>query len=261
MEGTTMTQEYTPTDQQVIDDYMPDEEDIGFDARTMSIGEWKRLKIAAFNRWIAAHDAQIREEALSHADDSTSDGYHTFAELYQYRMLYNAWAIRAWLQAGYTVVKSHRHSDGELCFGGKNFVVHAELPTGQVSNHYADDYWDLFDCPAVEQEPDYDGHTPQIAATRIEEALAPIIPSNESEISASVPRVRAVEPDGTVSAEGFYFRHVNRQPSPIGDSLKPEDIDECIVTDGSADWELEPPVRLLKVTLPTRIEVIEGRKQ
>ena len=57
-----MTQEYTPTDQQVIDDYMPDEEDIGFDARTMSIGEWKRLKIAAFDRWLAAHDAQIRAE-------------------------------------------------------------------------------------------------------------------------------------------------------------------------------------------------------
>jgi hypothetical protein len=58
-----MTQEYTPTDQQVIDDYMPDEEDIGFDARTMSIGEWKRLKIAAFDRWLAAHDAQIRADA------------------------------------------------------------------------------------------------------------------------------------------------------------------------------------------------------
>jgi hypothetical protein len=58
-----MTREYTPTDQQVIDDYMPDEEDIGFDARTMSMGEWKRLKVAAFDRWLAAHDAQIRAEA------------------------------------------------------------------------------------------------------------------------------------------------------------------------------------------------------
>ena len=75
-----------------------------------------------------------------------------------------------------------------------------------------------------------------------------------------IPRVRAVEPDGTVSAEGFYFCHLNRQPSPIGDSLKPEDIDECIVTDGFADWNLEPPVRILKVTPPTRIEIIKEQK-
>jgi hypothetical protein len=58
-----MTQEYIPTDQQVIDDYMPDEEDIGFDARTMSMGEWKRLKVAAFDRWLAAHDARILADA------------------------------------------------------------------------------------------------------------------------------------------------------------------------------------------------------
>lgn len=58
-----MNEEYTPTDQQVIDDYMPDEDDIGWDHRTMSIGEWKRLKIAAFDRWLAAHDAQIAADA------------------------------------------------------------------------------------------------------------------------------------------------------------------------------------------------------
>ncbi|KFI76562.1 hypothetical protein [Bifidobacterium mongoliense] len=64
-----MAQEYEPTDQQVIDDYMPDEEDIGFDARTMSIGEWKRLKIAAFDRWLAAHDTEVRDKALTLTDD------------------------------------------------------------------------------------------------------------------------------------------------------------------------------------------------
>lgn len=166
-----MTQEYTPTDRQVIDDYMPDEEDIGFDAVTMSFGEWKRLKIAAFDRWLAAHDAQVRADALQHVDDSTSDGYHTFAELYRYRMLYNAWAVKVWTLMGFPVVKSHRHSDGNPCFEGRYFVVHAELPTGQVSNHYENKYWSLFDCMAVEREPEYDGHTSRIAADRLEEAL------------------------------------------------------------------------------------------
>ncbi|MEE8739023.1 MAG: hypothetical protein SOI66_08990 [Bifidobacterium sp.] len=82
--------------------------------------------------------------------------------------------------------------------------------------------------------------------------------SNQTSMAlAGIPRVRAVEPDGSVSAEGWYFRHVNRQPCPGDDRLKPGDVDECIVTDGDADWNLEPPVMLLKITTPTRIEIIE----
>ena len=100
-----------------------------------------------------------------------SDGYHTFDELYRYRMLYHAWAIKAWQQAGWPVVKSHRHHDGEACFGGGWFIVSAQLPSGQVSNHYEDKYWDLFDCPEVETAPEWDGHTPREAADRIERAL------------------------------------------------------------------------------------------
>ena len=76
-----------------------------------------------------------------------------------------------------------------------------------------------------------------------------------------IPRVRAVEPDGTVKAEGYYFRHINRQVSPIGDSLKPEDVDDCIVADGFADWNMEKPVQLFKITPPTRIEIIKEEQQ
>lgn len=100
-----------------------------------------------------------------------SDGYHTFDELYRYRMLYHAWAVKAWQQAGWPVVKSQRHHDGQLCFGGGWFIVTAQLPTGQVSNHYRDLYWYLFDCPAVDCAPEWDGHTPQQAADRIEKTL------------------------------------------------------------------------------------------
>lgn len=44
-----------------------------------------------------------------------SDGRHTFAELYEYRMLYNALAANAMPDKA---MKCWRHSDGELCFGG-----------------------------------------------------------------------------------------------------------------------------------------------
>lgn len=46
-----------------------------------------------------------------------SDGFHSFDELYHYRMLYNAAFFNS-LEGKYEVHKSYRHSDGELCFGG-----------------------------------------------------------------------------------------------------------------------------------------------
>lgn len=105
-------------------------------------------------------------------DENTSDGYHTFRELYRYRMLYNAAFFN--MLARHTnipVVKSHRHGDGEPCFGGGWFIVMAQLPTGQVSNHYEDRHWDLFDVPEAEMAPEWDGHTPNDAADRLESFL------------------------------------------------------------------------------------------
>jgi len=108
--------------------------------------------------------------------DDVSDGYHTFGELYNYRMLYNAGFANT-LSSTYAanglghdveVVKSWRHSDGELCFGKDNyFVVVMQLPTGQISNHYKGEYWNLFAVPEVERAPEWDGHTPQEAAQRL----------------------------------------------------------------------------------------------
>lgn len=101
--------------------------------------------------------------------DDISDGYHTFKELYRYRMLYNAAFFNLLYATGKVrVTKSRFHSDGEPCFGGGWFVVQAELPTGQVSNHYEEKYWDLFKVMEVEKADSWDGHTPQLAADRIE---------------------------------------------------------------------------------------------
>lgn len=53
-----------------------------------------------------------------------SDGFHSFDELYHYRMLYNAAFFNS-LEGKYEVHKSYRHADGELCFGGGWFIVMA----------------------------------------------------------------------------------------------------------------------------------------
>ena len=74
-----------------------------------------------------------------------SDGYHTFNELYRFRLLYNAAFFN--LLPKEIVHKSKRHHDGEECFGGGWFIVMANLPTGQISNHYELKDWDLFQIP------------------------------------------------------------------------------------------------------------------
>jgi len=100
--------------------------------------------------------------------ENISDGYHTFKELYEFRKIYNAALFNEWYSQGkYDVVKSEKHSDGELCFGGGWFIVQAQTPFGQVSNHYEMKDWDLFKCEAVELPLPYDGHTAEDVLFRL----------------------------------------------------------------------------------------------
>lgn len=111
--------------------------------------------------------------ALAPVTGKTSDGYHTFDELYAFRMLYNAALFNEWAQQGlYEVHKSRRHHDEEECFGGGWFVVVAILPTGQISNHYKEEHWGLFNIPAVSKAMyPYDGHTAADTIERLKELL------------------------------------------------------------------------------------------
>lgn len=115
-------------------------------------------------------------EILDDMEDkgNISDGYHTFNELYEYRLLYNASMFNELAkQRLYDVHKSKRHSDGEECFGGGWFIVQAQLPTGQISNHYKMKDWDLFQIPEKEKANIWDGHTPQDVAKRLRDFLTP----------------------------------------------------------------------------------------
>ena len=69
------------------------------------------------------------------------------------------------------VCKSHRHYDGEECFGGGWFIVMAELTTGQISYHYKNRHWELFNIPELDTAWEWDGHTPYEADDRIESYL------------------------------------------------------------------------------------------
>lgn len=102
---------------------------------------------------------EIEQDQLAVTED-TSDGYHTFKDLYEFRMLYNAALFNVWAKQGlFQVHKSWRHHDGELCFGGGWFIVVAMLPAGQITNHYKAEHWDLFDIPSRQKALfPFDGH-------------------------------------------------------------------------------------------------------
>lgn len=128
-----------------------------------------------FNQAISKIDTKlIADEVLKVVEvtENTSDGYHTFKELYEYRKLYNAGLFNEWSKQGlYNVHKSERHSDGEQCFGGGWFIVVATLPTGDISNHYEMSDWNLFNCEIREKAKEWDGHTPQDVAKRLNNFL------------------------------------------------------------------------------------------
>jgi hypothetical protein len=76
-----------------------------------------------------------------------------------------------------------------------------------------------------------------------------------------IPKVRAIDPDGTIVAEGWYAYHINRSISPLGGHLNPEDVDQCIISDAFADWNLPQAIRCQKIAPPTRIEIIKEENE
>lgn len=113
---------------------------------------------------VTPREWQFKVESLA----NVSDGYHTVAELYDFRKVYNAALFNEWAVSNkYQVHKSKKHADGEDCFGGGWFIVMATLPSGQISNHYEMKDWDLFKCEERERADVWDGHTSQDVLNRL----------------------------------------------------------------------------------------------
>ncbi len=96
-------------------------------------------------------------------DGDTSDGYHTFNELYHHRAVLFSVIV---VQFADRVWKSKLHADGTMFEG--MFIVGIETPDGQATYHYdVEPYWNLFQCKEVDRAPEWDGHTPDQAIERI----------------------------------------------------------------------------------------------
>lgn len=98
-----------------------------------------------------------------------SDGYHTFAELYDHRIA--LWiALCQSLEAEGTMVwRSKLHSDGSCFFGW--FVLGIGYEKGeQITYHLPLEEWDRCKfAKEVERAPEFDGHTSADVLKRIKE--------------------------------------------------------------------------------------------
>lgn len=93
----------------------------------------------------------------------TSDGYHTFNELYHHRAVLFSVIVAKFLDRAW---KSKLHADGTMYEG--MFIVGIKTPDGQATYHYdVEPYWNLFRCKEVDRAPEWDGHTPDQAIERI----------------------------------------------------------------------------------------------
>ena len=96
-------------------------------------------------------------------DGDTSDGYHTFNELYHHRAILFSIIVKAFSDKAW---KSLRHHDGAMYDG--MFIVGIDTPEGQATYHYdIEPYWDMFECQELVRAPEWDGHTPAQAIERI----------------------------------------------------------------------------------------------
>lgn len=87
---------------------------------------------------------------------STSDGYHTFDELYDHRMILfsvicNQNKDKAW--------KSKLHDDGTMY--DHYFIVGVETEEGSYTYHYHMENWGYFDVEELPTAPKWDGHRPE----------------------------------------------------------------------------------------------------
>lgn len=114
--------------------------------------------------WQAIAD-ELNAELGSEVNGETSDGYHTFNELYHHRAVLFSVIVRDHRELAW---KARKHHDGTMYEG--MFIVGIETPKGQATYHYElDPYWEMFDCEEREYAPEWDGHTPDDAIARIAE--------------------------------------------------------------------------------------------
>ena len=91
-----------------------------------------------------------------------SDGYHTFAELYNHRCLL---FINLAVTCPGIAFKTRRNDVREEWEGW--FILGLNTPHGQITYHIPSVYWDLAAVPEIDHNADYDGHSSNDVVERL----------------------------------------------------------------------------------------------
>ena len=104
-------------------------------------------------------------------DDNSSDGYHTFGELYLHRtaLFLSLANTIAKVHPEYTF-KSKKHDNGEMF--DEYFIAGILTENGWITYHQELKYWDKFKVPELPNAPKWDGHTSNDVVDRLLRSFA-----------------------------------------------------------------------------------------
>ena len=113
----------------------------------------------------------------------SSDGYHTFDDLYEHRHWLFIALVREMRQVQelskklgtskpFQAIgwKSWKHSDGSMAYEGW-FLACLDLPEGQISYHLPAEMWAFVDLPHWDVPPTWDGHTATDVVDRLKKRV------------------------------------------------------------------------------------------
>lgn len=147
--------------------------------------------------------------------EKMSDGYHTFADLYEQRLILSAALAKnnphAW--------KSKRHEDGSVPFGGGWFIMGFDTGEGCYTYHYELKDWDLFQCKELDKGKPWDGHTSKDVRRLLSIPAADVAPVVRCR-DCKYYRVSAI-----LAPNKFCFRLKHpAEDRPIGYNFAPDDF-------------------------------------
>ena len=143
-------------------------------------------------------------------DGNTSDGYHTFNELYDHRI---ALYLDIVAQNSEWFWKSKKHEDGSEFPGW--FILGGNMGTGDISYHLPLDKWDMAKCKEIPLGKKWDGHTAKDVVERIlrhsqapntsrPTAPASLVDELLSGINMALDKMRKEPKVLTMEAKGHY---------------------------------------------------------
>lgn len=128
-------------------------------------GTWSKYKRKMDNAGREQSNSKPRIALYQSAnviDGDTSDGYHTFNELYEHRHTLFAALLKCYPEIAW---KSLKHADGTMFDGW--FIAGLNTPSGQATYHIPMRLWYSFEANVLHEAPEWDGHTADDVIKRI----------------------------------------------------------------------------------------------